>query len=260
MSRSYQLIPLLKLTRGRYQPRKHFDEQSLDELAQSILTQGLIEPLVVRAISDGKYEIIAGERRWRAAMRVGLNELPCVIGDYTNEQAAAITLIENIQREALNLIEEAHGYRRLIDEFYFTQEDVSDLVGKSRSHVANILRLLSLDETVKQMLQEGTLTLGHARMLVGLEAAVQRQLARNVAAKSWSVRKLEQAVKAYRAGDLPQASSDADMRRLQELLASQLGAPVEFEHDGSKAGWLKIKYFDNDTLSGLLERFGLRYD
>lgn len=260
MSRRYQLISLLDLTRGRYQPRKYFDEQALDELGQSILTQGLIEPLVVRATADGPYEIIAGERRWRAAMRVGLSELPCIIGDYSNEQAAAITLIENIQREALNLIEEASGYRRLIDEFCFTQEDVSDLVGKSRSHVANILRLLSLDEQVKVMLQEGILTLGHARMLVGLDVATQRQLARCVQTKSWSVRKLEQAVKAAKAGILVKTDADADMRRLQEILALQLGAAVEFDQESSQGGWLKIKYFDNDTLAGLLDRFGLRYD
>lgn len=260
MSRRYQLISVLNLTRGRYQPRKFFEQKALEELGQSILTQGLIEPLVVRATPEGPYEIIAGERRWRAAIMVGLNELPCVIGDYNNEQAAAITLIENIQREALNLIEEANGYRRLIDEFYFTQEDVSDLVGKSRSHVANILRLLSLDESVKVMVQEGVLTLGHARMLVGLDIAMQRNLARLVQAKSWSVRKLEQAVKASREVALEASNLSPDIRRLQETLALQVGAPVEFDQEGVKGGWLKIKYFDNDTLAGLLERFGLRYD
>lgn len=152
MSTVYKLIPIEWLKPGRYQPRVHFEPKALQELAQSIATQGLIEPLVIRELSFESYEIIAGERRWRAAMMVGLTELPCLIGNYSDEQAAAVTLIENIQRQDLNLMEEARGYRRLLDEFHFQQADLASLVGKSRSHIANILRLLSLSEPVQDQI------------------------------------------------------------------------------------------------------------
>lgn len=256
-------LPLDCLQAGLYQPRQDFDAQGLQELAQSILSQGLIEPLVVRKIAKQQYEIIAGERRWRAAQLVGLKTIPCLVGEYTDKQACTLTLIENIQRQDLNLIEEATGYKRLIEEFAYQQEDIAGLVGKSRSHVANMLRLLSLGSFVKQCLCEQTLSFGHARVLIGLSPAQQEAFANQVIEESWSVRQLELAVKQHKnKEDVPpnDFKKDKDIERLQTVLAEQVGAPVQIASEGEQGGWLKVKFFDNDTLSGLLERLGLRYD
>ncbi len=255
----FKSLPVEYLQPGQYQPRQTFDPVALEELAQSILTQGLIEPLVVREIAVDKYEIIAGERRWRAAMLASLAELPCLIGNYTDRQAAAVTLVENIQRQDLNLLEEAGGYQRLLAEFHFTQDEVASLVGKSRSHIANILRLLTLCDAVQARISARQLSLGHARMLVGLTPIQQDTLARNVAQQGWSVRRLEEEVRACKS---PANTPDTrrDTTHLQTQLAEQIGAPVQIVSDNEQGGWLKIKYFDNDTLEGLLERMGLRYD
>ncbi len=262
MKTMFKLIPIESLQPGRYQPRVNFDQQSLQELAQSIATQGLIEPLVVRELASKSYEIIAGERRWRAAMLAGLTELPCLIGSYTEEQAAAVTLIENIQRQDLNLIEEACGYRRLQDEFHFHQHEIAALVGKSRSHIANILRLLSLDQSVQDRLRSEQLTFGHARLLVGLHPAQQVELAEQIEKNDWSVRQLEKRVKELKTSEQSMANpkSDRDIERLQITLAEQIGAPVQIINDQTVGGWLQIQFFDNDTLAGLLERMGLHYD
>jgi ParB family chromosome partitioning protein len=254
-------IPIEWLTPGRYQPRKHFAQASLQELADSIVSQGLIEPLVVRAIAKTRYEIIAGERRWRAAMLVGLAELSCIVTSYSNEDAAVVTLIENIQREELNPIEEANGYHQLVEEFHLQQDDVAKLVGKSRSHIANILRLLHLCETVQNYLIAGTLSMGHAKMLVGLSPGQQVALAKEVHDKKWSVRQLEKKVKELKTTFLPRNSQcDRDIERLQITLSEQVGAPVQIIPHETDGGWLQIKFFNNDTLVGLLERMGLRYD
>lgn len=253
----FQLIPLEHLQRGRYQPRTLFREEGLRELSESILTQGLIEPLVVRQQAPCTYEIIAGERRWRAAMMAGLTEIPCLIGDYTDAQAATVSLIENIQREALSLLEEAAGYQRLLTEFQFTQQEVAALVGKSRSHIANLLRLLTLSPAVQAHLHQGALTLGHARMLVGLSTEDQGRLANRVIHQQWSVRKLENEIRAIKQ---PLELPSADRERLEIHLAEQMGTPVHIMGDEQQGGWLKIKFYDNDTLSGLLDRMGLRYD
>ncbi|HHF7349446.1 TPA: ParB/RepB/Spo0J family partition protein [Legionella feeleii] len=262
MKRVFKTIPIDLLQAGRYQPRKHFSEAALQELADSILTQGLIEPLVVREITANQYEIIAGERRWRAAMLVGLNELPCLIGNYSDQQAAAVTLIENIQREDLNLIEEASGYQRLQQEFHFQQDEIAVLIGKSRSHIANLLRLLTLCDPVQEKIKTGQLSLGHARMLVGLQARQQMNLAIEIEEKGWSVRQLEKKVRELKAGELPlrDPQRDRDIERLQSTLAEQIGSPVQIVSENGQGGWLQIKFFDNDTLAGLLERMGLRYD
>jgi ParB family chromosome partitioning protein len=184
-------LPLEKLHRGRYQPRVHFDETALQELADSIKTQGMIEPIIARKTADHYYEIIAGERRVRAAKLAGLTEAPCLIGDYTDEQAATMTVVENVQRESLNLIEEASAYKRLIDEFNCPQETIAGLIGKSRSHIANLLRLLTLTPEVQTSLQKGLLSLGHARMLVGLPPSQQVAFMETIEKKQWSVRTLE---------------------------------------------------------------------
>ncbi len=261
MPSQFKSLPIEWLQRGKYQPRQTFDATSLQELAQSILAQGLIEPLVVREIAADRYEIIAGERRWRAAMLAELGELPCLIGDYTDEQAAAVTLIENIQRQDLDLLEEASGYQRLLSEFNFHQDEIATLVGKSRSHIANILRLLTLCPSVQERIRARQLSLGHARMLVALSAPQQEELAQKVHEHGWSVRRLEDEVRTCKspAKVTSPARGDRDIAYLQAHLAEQIGAPVQIVSE-DEGGWLKIKYFDNDTLEGLLERMGLGYD
>lgn len=256
-------LPLESLEAGQYQPRRDFEPVALQELAQSIASQGLIEPLVVRHIAKLRYEIIAGERRFRAALLAGLTTIPCLVGEYTDKQACTITLIENIQRQALNLIEEATGYKRLIDEFFYQQDEIAVLVGKSRSHVANILRLLTLCNNVKQWLCEQKLSFGHARLLVGLAFPQQEYFALQAIEEQLSVRQLEQQVKAHKikaVEPFKNPKKDRDIERLQIVLAEQVGAPVHIVNDAHEGGWLKVKFFDNDTLSGLLERLGLRYD
>lgn len=256
-------IPLDNIQSGLYQPRQDFNSTALQELAQSILSQGLIEPLIVRPVCQERYELIAGERRWRAAKIVGLATVPCLVGNYTDKQACALTLIENIQREDLNLIEEAGAYRRLIDEFNYHQNEIAVLVGKSRSHIANILRLLGLNNYVKNLICDRTLSLGHARVLVGLAPSQQEYLAEKAINQQWSVRQLEHAVKEQK--NKPCLTSkntkkDRDIERLQIILAEQVGAPVQIINDENDGGWLKVKFFNNDTLAGLLERLGLHYE
>lgn len=261
MNTQFKLIAIEWLQPGRYQPRRHFASDSLQELADSIVSQGLIEPLVVREIEKNSYEIIAGERRWRAAMLAGISELPCLISDYSDEQAAAVTLIENIQREDLNLIEEAHGYRRLLSEFHFQQDEVASLIGKSRSHVANILRLLSLCEPVQECIKAGTLSMGHAKMLVGLSPMQQLALAKQIEEQQWSVRQLEKKVKDIKMGEpILNSRRDRDVERLEAKISEQIGAPVQIISNETDGGLLQIKFFNNDTLAGLLERMGLSYD
>jgi ParB family chromosome partitioning protein len=259
-SKILKSIPIECLQRGQYQPRKRFDEQRLKELAQSILTQGLIEPLVVRQQTDNTYEIIAGERRWRAAMLAGLPEVPCLISEYDDEQAAAISLVENIQRENLSVIEEANGYQRLVSEFHFNQAEVATLMGKSRSHIANLLRLLTLCRFVQEKVHHSELSLGHARMLVGLEEHLQIKFARLVIDNHWSVRKLEEEVRVAKLPIEPLPQSDRDITRLETQIAEQIGTPVQILPDTAQGGWLKIKFYNNDTLAGLLDRMGLSYD
>ncbi len=254
-------LPINSLEAGQYQPREDFNVEGLQELAQSILSQGLIEPLIVREITRQRYEIIAGERRWRAAQLAGLDKVACLVGDYTDKQACALSLIENIQRQDLNLLEEANAYCRLIEEFHYQQEEIAILVGKSRSHIANILRLLSLGPQVKKLIKEQLLSLGHARMLVGLELSQQEYFSQLVIEEQWSVRHLEQEIKSFkRKIPIKNAKKDRDIERLQRILAEQVGAPVQIIDDNGDGGWLKLKFFDNDTLAGLLERLGLHYD
>lgn len=253
-------LPIEQLSRGMYQPRIHFDAEALDELAASIKAQGLIEPLVVRPLSTDKYEIIAGERRWRAAQRAGLSTVPCLINHYSDEQALAVTLIENIQREDLNVIEEASGYQRLINEFAFHHEDIARMVGKSRSHITNMLRLLQLDERVQNALCQKQLSMGHAKVMVGLSNELQRSLLQKILQQDWSARRVEKEIKKLKEKPMsPRA--DRDVLRLQQLIAEHVGAKAEIDNDlASEGGWLKLKFYDNDTLAGLLERLGVNYD
>lgn len=261
MPKAFKELSIDQLQPGQYQPRQDFSKDSLQELADSIASQGLIEPIIVREIAHERYEIIAGERRWRAAKMAGFQQIPCLIGQYSDQQACAVTLIENIQRQDLNLIEEATGYQRLIHEFHFHQDEIAAWVGKSRSHIANLLRLLSLSPQVKDYLMARQLSLGHARMLVGLSEKEQLQLATQAVEEGWSVRQLEKTVKQLKQDQttLKNAKSSRDIERLQNILAEQVGAPVKITEE-TDGGWIKIKFFNNDTLAGLLERFGLRYD
>jgi ParB family chromosome partitioning protein len=251
------------LEAGQYQPRQDFNTAALQELAQSITAQGLIEPLIVRKIAQERYELIAGERRWRAARLAGLEQIPCLVGEYSDQQACTLSLIENIQRQDLNLIEEATGYRRLINEFNYHQDELAVLVGKSRSHIANIIRLLGLTPRVKQAISEQLISLGHARLLVGLQPTQQEWFAECIMKEQWSVRQLEQEMRQFKRTAMSPSNpkKDRDIQRLETCLAEQVGAPVHIIDEGAQGGgWLQVKFFDNDTLAGILDRLGLRYD
>jgi ParB family transcriptional regulator, chromosome partitioning protein len=247
------------------QPRTRFDDARLDELAASIKTQGIIQPLIVRARAPengGGYELIAGERRWRAAQRAGLHELPAVVRDVAPTQAFEMAMVENLQREDLNPLEEAAGYHRLIEEFGYTQEQLSDRVGKDRSTVANSLRLLRLPESVRGLLAEGRLSMGHARALLGLEvAAAMEKMARKLVASELSVRRVEELVRRSRDDSKapePAASGSGtpstSARDLAMRLTRTLGTRVEVLEVGKERGQIAIHYHSLDQLDGLLER------
>ena len=244
---------------GKYQPRTRMDEASLNELAESIKARGVIQPIVVRPVGDSQYEILAGERRWRAARIAALERIPAVVREVPDEAALGIGLIENIQREDLNPIEEAAGLKRLIDEFKLTHDEVARAVGRSRVGVTNLLRLLELAPAVQGMLQEGAIDMGHARALLSLSRPRQVEMAHQVAAKGLSVRETERLVQgisaAPRAGAKPAAAKlDADSRRLQEELAESLGASVTLKPRRGGRGTLAIEYASLDQLQGLVKR------
>ncbi len=251
-------VPVDLLQPGKYQPRTDMHAESLEELASSIRAQGVVQPIVIRPINDGRYEIIAGERRWRAAQIAGLHEIPAVVRDVPDEAAIAMALIENIQREDLNPIEEAVALQRLIDEFDMTHQQAAGAVGRSRAAVSNLLRLLSLNDDVRKMLEHGDLEMGHARALLALEGQAQSEAARDVAAKGYSVRETEQLVR--RLGNAPvktkkeSKSTDPDIKRLQDELAQKLAAKVLFQHAAKGNGKLVIHYNSLDELDGILAR------
>jgi ParB family chromosome partitioning protein len=245
-----------QLRPGRYQPRTRMDEASIAELAESIKAQGVLQPILVRSIGDG-YEIIAGERRWRAAQSAGLNEVPVVVRDVDDNAALAIALIENIQRENLNPLEEATGIQRLIDEFEMTHDAVGKAVGRSRSAVTNLLRLLSLEEPVQALLMNGNLDMGHARALLTVSGKRQFELAQRIVALGLSVREAEQLVSTNaptRKAPRPSARKDRDIVALEEELAETLGAAVTIRHRKSGRGTLSIDYAGLDQLDAILAR------
>ncbi len=252
-------LPVASLRPGKFQPRTRMDEVSLNELADSIRVRGVIQPIVVRPVGDSQYEILAGERRWRAARIAGLEKLPAVVREVTDDAALGIGLIENIQREDLNPIEEASGLKRLIDEFHITHEEAARAVGRSRVAVTNLLRLLDLSPAVQQMLLGGKIDMGHARALLALSKARQVEVAHQVAAQGLSVRETERLVQhatsAPRAGARPgKARLDADTRRLQEELAEALGAKVQVKPRRGGRGAVVIDYASLDQLQGLIQR------
>ena len=257
-------LPVDQVVRGRYQPRREFDEQSLEELAASIRSQGLMQPVVVRRRPQGGYELIAGERRWRAAQLAGLTNIPAMIKDVSDEQASAMALIENIQREDLNPLEEAFALQRLKDEFQLTQQQVADAVGKSRVAVTNLLRLLNLVPQVQQLLQSGDIEMGHARALLSLPPADQESLAREVADRHLSVRQTEALVRQHQSrsqstepapagGRSGNPAKDQDTRRLEQELSERIGAPVSISHGAAGRGQVVIGYTSLDELQGILK-------
>lgn len=249
-------LPVDLIQRGQYQPRKDIEPESLQELADSIRAQGVMQPIVVRPISDTRYEIIAGERRWRATQLAGLHTVPALIKPVPDEAAIAMALIENIQRENLNPIEEAVALQRLQQEFELTQQEVAQAVGKSRSTVANLLRLMSLQDEVRTLLERGDLEMGHARALLALEGQVQVSAARTVVSKAMSVREAEALVRRTLKGDdakiKPNKTVDPNIRQLQDDLAQKLGASVEIQHGQGGKGKLVLSYNSLDELDGIL--------
>ncbi len=252
---AFKELPVDLIQSGKYQPRREIEPESLRELADSIIAQGLMQPIVVRPISDQKYEIIAGERRWRATQLAGLDVIPAVIRDVSDQAAIAMALIENIQREDLNPIEEAASLQRLQREFELTQQEVATAVGKSRSTVANMLRLMTLQEDVRRLLEHGDLEMGHARALLGLEGSDQSQAARTVVGKGLTVRQTEALVRNWSAKKTQPASDasvDPNIRHLQDDLSQRLGAKVKIQNSAKGKGKLVLHYNSLDELDGIL--------
>ncbi|MFY8274597.1 ParB/RepB/Spo0J family partition protein [Pseudoalteromonas sp. SSDWG2] len=251
-----QKLPIEFLQPGKYQPRKDMSEDALEELASSIRAQGIIQPIVVRQVDENKYEIIAGERRWRAAQLAKLDVVPCLIKDVPDEAAVAIALIENIQREDLNAMEEAIALERLIEEFALTHQQVADAVGKSRTTVTNLLRLNNLNDDVKIMLEHGDIEMGHARCLLALSGELQSEAARTAVAKALTVRETEKLVRSIlEPAEQPQKKEkDPDVKQLEQKLQDNLGAKVEINYNQKGKGKLVISYTNLDELEGILER------
>jgi len=240
---------------NKFQPRTQMDDERIDDLARSIRANGIIQPIIVRKVEQG-YEIIAGERRWRAAQRAGLHRVPVVVRDIPEDRLLAVALIENVQREDLNPIEEAHAYRRLADEFHLTQEQIADAVGKDRSSIANIVRLLRLPQEVRGNVASNALSMGHARAILALaDEAAQLRLARDVIARSLSVRETEALVKKAAAPEekKPQKKIDVHTRAAEDKLRMSLGTRVRINRKG-KGGRIEIEFVNEDELHRLYER------
>ncbi len=245
------------ITPGKYQPRRSFDDGRLEELAASIRTQGVIEPVIVRAIAGGRFELIAGERRWRASRLAGLDEIPALVRTIDDRSAVAIALIENIQREDLSPLEEAQSLTRLIEEFKLTHQQVAEAIGRSRASVSNLLRLLELPAEIRSLLDERKLDMGHARALLTLPAARAVALARAAVEHGWSVRGLEDAVRRASDAGKPKAAAtrrDANIESLESELAGKLGTRVAFRHGRNGRGRIEIHYHSLDELDGILEK------
>ncbi|WKE65650.1 ParB/RepB/Spo0J family partition protein [Gallaecimonas kandeliae] len=252
-------LPVEWLRPGKYQPRRDMAPDALEELASSIRAQGVIQPIVVRQLAPEQFEIIAGERRWRASQMAELDQVPCVVRDVPDDAAVAIALIENIQREDLNAMEEAVALKRLMSEFELTHQEVADAVGKSRTAVTNLLRLNSLNDDVKRLLEHGDIEMGHARALLALTSDTQSDTARVVAGKGLSVRETEKLVKKVLEGkpakvDKPQ---DPDIRRLETTLSERFGAKVAINNGPKGKGKVTISYASLDELDGILAQLGV---
>lgn len=252
-------LPLDLIERGRFQPRRDFDPEGLRELADSISAQGVIQPIVVRALAGGRYEILAGERRWRASQQAGLSEIPVVIREADDQSAMAIALIENIQRADLNPLEEASALQRLLGEFGLTHAQIAEAIGRSRASVTNLLRLLELNDDVKRALERGQLEMGHARALLGIKGPRQSAAATQVMSRGFSVRETERLVRQIQQEEEGRTTPvarpgavDPDVRRLQDDLADRLGAQVQIQPGNRGGGRLVIAYHSLDELDGIL--------
>jgi ParB family chromosome partitioning protein len=254
-----RMMNVVQLAPGKYQPRTQMDSESLQELADSIRSQGLMQPILVREVAEG-YEIIAGERRWRAAQLAGLAEVPVLVREVPDHAVAAMALIENIQREDLNAIDEAHGLQRLIQEFGMTHDAVAQSVGKSRTAVSNLLRLLNLSRPVQDMLVAGLIEMGHARALLPLHAGTQRELAHEIETRGLSVREVERRV--ARLKDTPTTPAkqtvSLDILRLEEALSDALGMTAHVQTNSKGRGKLTLHFGSADELQGLLQRLGIQ--
>lgn len=257
-------LPVDLLQRGKYQPRRDMSPEALEELADSIKTQGVMQPIVVRPIGEGRYEIIAGERRWRATQLAGLDSIPTIIRDVPDETAIAMALIENIQREDLNPVEEALALQRLQQEFELTQQQVAEAVGKSRTAVTNLLRLLNLTDDVKKLLEHGDLEMGHARCLLSLDAMDQREAARTIVSKGLSVRQAEAHVRKLQEeaedGGKGEKATTPDLKNLEDGLSEHVGVPVLIQHTAKGKGKLVFKYNNLDELDGILNHLQYSQD
>ena len=252
-----QQLPIEHLIPGKYQPRKDMSAEALDELSNSIRSQGIIQPIVVRLVDENIYEIIAGERRWRAAQLADLEFIPCLIKNVPDEAAVAIALIENIQREDLNAMEEAIALERLLTEFELTHQEVADAIGKSRTTVTNLLRLNNLNEEVKTLLEHGDIEMGHARALLAMEGDIQTTTARTVAAKELTVRETEAFIKKVQEPekDIIEKIKDPDTKALEQNLSEKLGSQVTINHNKKGKGKLVISYTNLEELDGIVSRF-----
>ena len=249
-------LPVDRIRPGKYQPRTRMSEEALAELAASIKAQGLMQPVLVRPVDRDRYELIAGERRWRAAQMAGLQEIPALVREVADESALAMSLVENIQRENLNPMEEAAGLQRLVDEFRMTHEQAADAVGRSRSATTNLLRLLRLAKPVQAMVMEGVLEMGHARAVLALDGARQIEAANRVAARGLSVRETEALVGAMLRGHGPRraAKVDRDLSRLEEEVSGRLGTTVEIRAGRRGTGKVIVHYSSLDHLDQLLKK------
>lgn len=259
LPRELRRLPVEWLKPGKYQPRRDMAADALEELASSIRAQGVIQPIVVRPLADDEFEIIAGERRWRAAQMAELEQVPCVVKAVPDEAAVAIALIENIQREDLNAMEEAVALKRLMGEFELTHQEVADAVGKSRAAVTNLLRLNSLNDDVKRLLEHGDIEMGHARALLALGGEKQSETARTVAGRGLSVRETEKLVKKVLEGKPAKVEKpvDPDIRRLETTLSERFGAKVAINNGARGKGKVVINYGSLDELDGILRHLGV---
>lgn len=260
---SLQHISIDLLVRGKYQPRQYFDPEKLKELADSIKsTGGLLQPIVVRPLAASKYEIVAGERRWRAAQLAGLGEVSCLVFEYSDEQALQAAIVENISRADLNPIEEAQAYQRLIDDFHYLHEEVAASVGKSRTVITNSLRLLKLDSRVQELLINGQLSEGHGKILASLEPHQQIDLANRCVQKGWNVRKMEAEAKKLQLAATPNEGkfSDVNLKRLEMALSDHIGNRVQIDCEERGGGYVRIRFNNVDELEGHFDKLNFDFN
>ncbi len=251
--RSLRHVPIELLHPNPNNPRKHFAEEDLESLAKSLRDKGLLQPLVVRPRADGNFEIVAGERRWRASQRAGIHDVPVLIRELDDKETLEIALIENIQRSDLNALEEARAYRQLLEQYGYTQQQLADAIGKSRSHIANTMRLMSLPEAIQKQIEDGSLTAGHARSLIATETPID--LADKIIALNLTVRQAEDLARGQspKAGKLPKSEKDADTRALEKNVSDALGLGVLIKHNGA-GGAVNIQYKNLDQLDEIVRR------